>query len=212
MLPYEMEQNLEWQREQAEIRRDWREIEKTRAKAQITEAIRIEGQEVRRWRKEAADERRRAIYETVQITLSGDIQAVTRNLSVDTIPRLITSMRSPQLQKYIRETDRRQQVFSLSCVVADQQVRIFLTKEQIGNPGYLLKRLASEGITFFGAPAKCKIWIRDLLSQLISTAREWVIPDRPGWIKREDGFTFIDVDKLTWEAIEGELACSMKLL
>ena len=39
MLPYEMEQNLEWQREQAEIRRDWREIEKTRAKAQITEAI-----------------------------------------------------------------------------------------------------------------------------------------------------------------------------
>ena len=68
MLPYEMEQNLEWQREQAEIRRDWREIEKTRAKAQITEAIRIEGQEVRRCRKKADDERRRAIYETVQIT------------------------------------------------------------------------------------------------------------------------------------------------
>lgn len=205
MLSYEMEQNLQWQREQAEIRRDRREIEKTRAKAQITEAIRIEGQEVRRWRKEVADERKRGIYETVQITSSGDIQAVTRNLSVDTIPRLITSMRSPQLQKYIRETDHRQQVFSLSCVVADHQVRIFLAKDQIGNAGYLLKRLASEGITFFGAPAKCKIWIRDLLSQLISTARESVIPDRPGWIKREGTFAFVDVDKLTWEVIGREL-------
>lgn len=61
-MPYEMEKQRFYQKEQEEIRRDMREIEKTRVKAEITENIRTQAQEVRRQNKERADERKRGQY------------------------------------------------------------------------------------------------------------------------------------------------------
>lgn len=76
MIPYELEEKLLYRKEQEEIRQDMREIEKTRLKTEITESIRTRAQEIRRWNKENADERKRGQYETVDFTPNGDIRVL----------------------------------------------------------------------------------------------------------------------------------------
>lgn len=205
MLPYQMESYLYWQREQAEMRQDCREIEKTRMKAEVTENIRIRGQEARCLIKEAAAERKRCIYEIMEIASNGDIQEVTKNLAVPTIPRKVTNMRFPKVIVFVRQNKPQDQIVCLTCVIERRKASIYLKKTQVVNANYLLRRLTAEGVILYKSTPKAKKRLCDLLAALISQAEQSEVATCPGWIRENGKFRFVEEEELTWEVVEGAL-------
>lgn len=205
MLPYQMENFFQWQREQEEMRQDFREVGKTHAKAIVTENIRIQGLEARCLIKEAAAERRRGIYETLEIGSNGDIQEVTKNLAVPTIPRKVTNMRFPEVKVFIRQNKPQDQIVCLICEIEGRKAYIYLKKPQVGNANYLLRRLTAEGVILYKSAPKAKKKLCDLLAGLISHAEQVGVADCPGWINENGQFRFVEEEELTWEVIEEAL-------
>lgn len=200
MIPYEMENQILYQREQEEIRRDLREIDKTRAKVEITENIRTQAQEVRRQNKERADERKRGQYETVEVTSSGEVRIVTKNLSVPTIPREITNMRNPYGLIFQRVSNPNESIFRLDCKVGGKKKLVYFQSEAIGSGTYVLKRMAAQGIVMWANSSKAKKIAVELLVKLISEATVYSVFEAPGWVKTgEDRFSFVEENSITWE-------------
>ena len=200
MMPYEMESQCLYQKEQEEMRRDMREIEKTRVKAEITENIRTQAQEVRRQNKEYADERKRGQYEAIELTPSGEIRAITKNLSIPTMPREITNMKNPHGNIYRRMDNPTERVFCLEGNVGEQKIRVYFKGDEVGNGTYVLKRLSAQGISIWAKPVKAKRYAVQMLEMLILDAPVYQIADLPGWIKTgEDEFSFVEENCITWE-------------
>lgn len=200
MMPYDMGQQFLLQKEQEEVRRDMREIDKARIKAEITENIRIRAQEVRRANKERADERKRGLYETIELTSTGEIRVITKNLSVPTIPREITNMRNPQGEIFRRSNNPNERVFRLVCNVGEQTVHTYFKCESIGSGTYVLKRMAAKGISIWANTPKAKKYAVDILVKLIREAHVYQVADSPGWVKSgKDHFSFVSEDSITWE-------------
>lgn len=201
MLPIEMEMQFLQQKEQSEIRRDMREIEKVRLKSEIAENIRIQAQQIRRENKERADERKRGMYETVEITQSGEVRVVTKNLSVPTIPRIISNIQNPKGEIIIRYTNPLQKVFLLSCRIGEEESNTYFKGDEIGNGTYVLKRMNASGINIWGESlAKKKKFAVELLNVLFCQAQRSNVADSPGWIKTKEGsFLFVEENALTWE-------------
>lgn len=203
MMPYEMENQFLYQREQEEIRRDLREIDKTRAKLEITENIRTQAQEVRRQNKERADERKRGQYETVEVTSSGEVRVTTKNLSVPTIPREITNMKKPHGKIFRRMDNPNESVFCLESSVGERSIKVYFKADEIGNGTYVLKKLSAQGISIWAKTVKAKKYAVQMLEMLILDAPVYQVADLPGWIKtEEDSFSFVEENCITWEYLK----------
>ncbi len=200
MMPYEMNSQCLYQKEQEEIRRDMREIEKTRVKAEITENIRTQAQEVRHQNKEYADERKRGQYETIELTLSGEIRVITKNLSVPTIPREITNMKKPHGKIFQRMDNPNESVFCLESSVGERSIKVYFKADEIGNGTYVLKRLSAQGISIWAKTVKAKKYAVQMLEMLILDAPVYQVADSAGWIKTGEGsFSFVEENCITWE-------------
>lgn len=200
MMPYEIEQQRLYQKEQEEMRRDMREIEKTRVKAEITENIRTQAQEVRRQNKERADERKRGQYETIELTSSGEVRVITKNLSVPTIPREITNLKNLHGKIFRRRVFPYESIFCLEGNVGEKKIRVYFKGDEVGNGTYVLKRLSAQGISIWAKTVKAKKYAVQMLEMLILNAPVYQVPDLPGWIKTgEDGFSFVEENCITWE-------------
>lgn len=200
MGPYEIENQFLFQKEQEEIRRDIREIEKTRVKAEITENIRAQAQEVRRQNKERADEKKRGQYETIELMSSGEVRVITKNLSVPTIPREITNLKNPHGKIFRRRNFQHESVFCLEGNAGEQKIRVYFKGDEVGNGTYVLKRLSAQGISIWAKVAKAKKYAVQILEMLILEAPVYHIADLPGWIKTgEESFSFVEENCITWE-------------
>lgn len=200
MLPYEMERQRLYQKEQEEIRRDMREIEKTRVKAEITENIRTQAQEVRRQNKEYSDEKKRGQYETVEFTAGGEVRVITKNLSVPTIPREITNLTNPHGKIFRRRGFPQESVFCLEGNTGEQKIRVYFKGDEVGNGTYVLKRLSAQGISIWAKTVKAKKYAVQMLEMLILDAQVYQVPDLPGWIKTgKDSFSFVEENAITWD-------------
>lgn len=200
MMPYEMERQRLYQKEQEEMRRDMREIEKTRVKAEITENIRTQAQEVRRQNKEYSDEKKRGQYETVEFTAGGEVRVITKNLSVPTIPREITNLTNLHGKIFRRRSFPQESVFCLEGNIGGQKIRVYFKGDEVGNGTYVLKRLSAQGISIWANPVKAKRYAVQMLEMLILDAPVYQIADLPGWIKTgEEGFSFVEENCITWE-------------
>lgn len=61
------------EKQELDFYEDRREIEKTRAKAVVKEQVKMQAQECREARKEQEDERKKSVYEEVQVLQSGEL-------------------------------------------------------------------------------------------------------------------------------------------
>lgn len=200
MMPYEMERQRLYQKEQEEIWRDMREIEKTRVKAEITENIRTQAQEVRRQNKERADERKRGQYETIELTSNGDARVITKNLSVPTIPREITNLKNLHGKIFRRRVFPYESIFCLEGNVGEQKIRVYFKGDEVGNGTYVLKRLSAQGISIWAKTVKAKKYAVQMLEMLILDAPVYQVADFPGWIKTgTDSFSFVEENVITWD-------------
>lgn len=199
---YEMENEIRRKKQQEEWYQDYREIEKTRIKSEIREDIRIRAEGIRAINQEIRAEQKRGIFEMIEITPNGEIREVTKNLIVDTMPRIVMNAKEPIGTVLIQKSNPSNRAFRLTCKVDSREAMVYFEQEEIGNSAYVLKRLAAEGIFFFQKGAKAKKTCLELMCILLNKAKvEW-LEDAPGWVKREDVFFFITEDSLTWENVK----------
>ncbi len=179
---------------------DCREIELVKAKEVAKNAVRLEAQTLREERKEAEKERKRAIFQEIEILESGEIGVITRNLRIEAIPRKITNMTNPQLKIFKRAEDLDQTVYCINCQVGNREIEVFLNVDMAGNSSYLLRKLNSVGIVFEAKMSTAKMLIQQLMSILIYNCQSVkILPDEPGWLRNSDGkFEFFGEGDLTW--------------
>lgn len=194
------EQSWESQKQEMAYWADVREIEKTRAKACAVEEVKVEAQKIRLMNKEVADERKRSLYETVEISPDGVIQVVTKNLSIPSRPRDIISMRKPIAKVYRRKVHPEHGIMRIEAMVEEQEQAVYVKLSDLGNGTHLLKLFASKGITVYADQAKAKRYVVDLVTQLARNAESFWVYDSSGWVKLENGeFMFVDEGEITWE-------------
>ena len=112
-------------------------------KAEITENIRTQAQEVRRQNKERADERKRGQSETIELTSSGEVRGITKNLIVPPIPREITNLKNLHGKIFRRRVFPYESIFCLEGSVGEKKIRVYFKGDEVGNGTYVLKRLSA---------------------------------------------------------------------
>lgn len=151
--------------------------------------------------KNAAEEKRRSIYESVAIAEDGSIIAQTQNLNMPVQPRYVSNMKSPSLSRLIRLENETDLVYLLTTGVAGSAVSVFLNAERMSSGTYVLNKLSTQGIIFFAeTSAKRKSYAQQIIAILISACiSSQLIPDTYGWAQLPDGnFKFYGKEALLW--------------
>lgn len=183
---------------------DKREVEKERAKAIVRERIRMQAQECREIKKEQEEERKKAVHEEVQILSNGQMQIITRNLLIDTMPREFTNMEAPRIIFLKRQKDESDTVLLLEFRHDGCEGQIFLDPDMIGSGAYLIKKFASQGVRFYFPMAKKKAFLIEFISVLIENSKEvQLLTDNYGWTKNIDGhFKHVGEGELIWRVVK----------
>ena len=185
----------DWRREE-----EFREVQMAIAKATALEEVRLYGQARRQKMREAEAERKRAIFEEIEVMPSGDVQIITRNLSLGVKPRKLTNARKFVLRIFERQKNPAERIFKISAVVGGREREVFFKEERAGRANYLIQKFGAVGISFYAKPGKLNGVVLQLLSVLLERAEEPVIlPDEPGWNKKSDGeWHFVEKEEATW--------------
>lgn len=174
------------------------DIQYAESKAIRLENVKIQAQKVRYQLREQEEERKRCIYCEVIINEDGELYEVTRNLSIEAYPRQMTNMKRPTLQILTCVSAPGEQIYLLECFQGDAQKQIFLDATKAGKGSYILRKLASQGILFFGSEKHNKKMVLQLLSLLLRGATECELPEKTGWTKKDGKFIFVRKEDLTW--------------
>ena len=174
------------------------DIQYAESKAIRLENVRIQAQRGRYQLREQEEERKRSIYYEVILNEDGELYEVTRNLSIEAYPRQMTNMKKPTLQILTCASVPGEQIYLLNCFQGETQKQIFLEATKAGKPSYILRKLASQGIIFFGSEKHNKKMVLQLLSLLLRGAAECELPEKIGWTKKDGKFIFIRKEDLTW--------------
>lgn len=183
---------------------DCREIQKAAAKEAVKEIVRIQSMQIKTQLREQEKERKKAVGEALQIMVNGELQVITENLSIQTVPRRVTNMRDPKLTVLKRMTDEAEQIYYVRCFVGEREEEVFLEKNQAGTGSYILRKFASAGIRFFKGTAEAKKFAVQLISILREEYKEEkLLPELEGWVKMPDGqFQYVGNGDLTWEEVK----------
>lgn len=181
-------------------------IESIRTEGEIVRAtekekIRIASAQIRKMQKEEEEERKKAIYEELRIMESGELRIITKNLRIETKPRIVTNMICPSLIVLRRAINNHEKIYKLCCRVAQNEREIFLESNSVGSGTYLVRKFASEGIIFFlPKTASQKKIALQLIAILLKNSRdEKVLPEVEGWMKKTDGtYVFVERREETW--------------
>lgn len=153
--------------------------------------------------KEQERERRKAQFEQIQIS-DGRIEVATRNLLIQSQPRIVTNLSSPKLTPLKRVATENVIAYRINLKTDNKEKEVFLDKAMSGNATYLLKKFAEEGIVFYAPSAKKKEYVIQIWGLLLSLAEEeeW-IADHEGWVKLPDGkWKYFSKGDITWEKIK----------
>lgn len=204
MQGFTFDNNWQQQKMQQEYMNDCREIQKAAAKEAVKEIVRIQSMQIKTQLREQEKERKKAVGEALQIMVNGELQVITENLSIQTVPRRVTNMRDPKLTVLKRMTDEAEQIYYVRCFVGEREEEVFLEKNQAGTGSYILRKFASAGIRFFKGTAEAKKFAVQLISILREEYKEEkLLPELEGWVKMPDGqFQYVGNGDLTWEEVK----------
>ena len=126
------------------------EISKAAWKANVAEEQRLAYYKKRLEMREAQKIREKAQVEELQVSDSGDIAIVTRNIAIKTDPCLATNLKSPKLGIYYSQETDDPPCYRVSFIDGTgEENAVFLDSELIAKPSYLLRKLTGAGIYFY---------------------------------------------------------------
>lgn len=180
---------------------DCREVQKTIAKANALEDIRLKGLIARQHLRQAESERKKSTFDELLITSDGEVQIITRNLTIEVKPRAVTNMTAPHLVILKRLRDTMEEIFLFRCVVNNISRELFLNPQKAGKGSYLIKNFVLIGVYFHLPSAKAKELAIQLLALLISSGPEEILlADDEGYTEFPGkGFIYIGEEDLTWK-------------
>lgn len=176
------------------------EIQRAREKARI----RLCEAECRSLQKEEDQERKKAQYNELQVTDTGQIQLITRNLRIEANPRSVTDLTNPSITILTRAKNIDEKIFLFTGYVGKDKKEIYLDAKKIGSGSYLIKKFVSKGVTFKLSITMQKMFAIQLICVLLNNySVEKLLPEMPGWMRWPDGrYTFVEQEDLTWEYIQ----------
>ena len=180
---------------------DCREVQKTIAKANALEDIRLKGLIARQRLREAESERKKSTFEELLITSDGEVQIITRNLTIEAKPRAVTNMTVPHLAILKRLKDATEEIFLYRGIENHISRELFLNPQKAGKGSYLIKNFVLIGVQFHLPSAKAKELAIQLLALLISAGpEELLLADDEGYTEFPGkGFIYIGEEDLTWK-------------
>lgn len=192
--------------EAEENRRLSRELMKEEVKTEMRKNARLEVMRKKSLLKEEEAERKRALYEMVEIRDDGRVVAVTRNLRITAEPRVLTNVRHPKFLILRNLACEREFAYEFGGKIGDEERQVLIHPEKMMNGNYLLGRLARIGGNIFAPPGKEKPYAIRLFSLLAKGGTEVWLPERAGWNMGPDGtFFFTGEEEQTWEKVAAEL-------
>lgn len=180
---------------------DCREVKKSIAKANALEDIRLKGFITRQYLRQLESERKSSTFEELLITSDGEVQIITRNLTIEAKPRAVTNITSPRIVILKRLKDTTEELFLFQCVVNKVSRKLFLNPQKVGKGSYLIKNFILIGAYFHLPSAKAKELATQLLALLISSGpEELLLADDEGYTEFPGkGFIYIGEEDLTWK-------------
>lgn len=180
---------------------DCRELQKAIAKANAIEDIRLKGLIARQHLRQLEYERKKSTFDELVITSDGDVQMVTRNLTIEAKLRSVTNMRAPHIVILKRLKDTTEEIFLFRCVVNNISRELFLNPQKAGKGAYLIKNFVLIGVQFHLPPAQAKELAIQLLALLIASGpEELLLADDEGYTEFPGkGFIYIGEGDLTWK-------------
>lgn len=145
------------------------------------------------------EEKKRAIFQQVQISTNGQIFVTTKNLSPNIGPRELTNMHSPRLIEFSSLRDEDNIIWCVCCQVGEKPKSIFLNAKKTGMESYLVQQFQAQGVIFYVKQREKGQMIHQILAQLMRTNFERkVLPEYPGWVRVHGQWSFYKEDQLTW--------------
>lgn len=142
--------------------------------------------------------------EVVEINEKGDIQIVSKNLTIPTRPRLVANFKCEDVITYIRaESDEKiVQLLLKIDSAADKNESIFLALKELTKNRYIERKLLSVDATVYGSSeAKRKEYKKMIVEKLVSrSTKTIVVPMKRGWYRTADTIEFFD-GEWTWEEL-----------
>ncbi|HIV38418.1 MAG TPA: hypothetical protein H9747_05380 [Candidatus Blautia stercorigallinarum] len=155
--------------------------------------------------KEAERERKKAQCEVVCVDQNGEVFVETKNLQIAQSRRLVTNFTHPKIIILCRIMNQEENIYLFEFDLNEEIHYAMLCPEKCGSPTYLRKKIAASGGYVMGnTPAKQKEYLAQLITLLISHAKEKIyLPDDRGWYLDENGKLKFFNGRWTWkEAFE----------
>lgn len=123
--------------------------------------------------KEAERERKKAQCEVVCVDQNGEVFVETKNLQIAQSRRLVTNFTHPKIIILCRIMNQEENIYLFEFDLNEEIRYAMLCPEKCGSPTYLRKKIAASGGYVMGnTPAKQKEYLAQLITILISKAKE----------------------------------------
>ncbi len=151
--------------------------------------------------KEAERERKKAQCEVVCVDQNGEVFVETKNLQIAQSRRLVTNFTHPKIIILCRIMNQEENIYLFEFDLNEEIRYAMLCPEKCGSPTYLRKKIAASGGYVMGnTPAKQKEYLAQLITILISKAKEKkYLPDCRGWYLDENRKLGFFCGRWTWE-------------
>ena len=153
--------------------------------------------------KEEERERRKSQIDLVEMSTDGVLTVRTQNLQMDARTRMVCNFFHPEIIIYKRCKRPEEVIYQLHFELAKTIKYIWLIKENVGNPSYIMKKLIAMGGQIMGENvAKRKEYVLQIVSLAIVNAHtEIFLPDERGWYIDENKKLKFYCAKYTWKEI-----------
>lgn len=142
--------------------------------------------------------------EVVEIDEKGEIQIVSKNMTIQTKPRLAANFKFEDVITYISvESDEKIIQLLLKIEIATEKIEsVFLDLKKLTKNRYIEKKLLSVGAVVYGSSeSKRREYMKMIVAALVRRSTQRImVPIKNGWYRNADTIEFFD-GQWTWEEL-----------
>ena len=150
--------------------------------------------------REALREKQKARVEIIAIDDRGDLVIETLNTRNTYAPRSGANFKNPKLSTYVNELTK-ETIYLISLEIDDEEKKIWMTKEELGDAEILLKKLNAVGANFFtNKQSMKKDYVQQLWTLLMRTRpTSNIVSNNLGWNKDGEGKLKFVEGEMVWQ-------------
>lgn len=142
--------------------------------------------------------------EVVKINEKGEIQIVSKKMTIPVEPRLVANFKCKDITMYIGLESEEKIVQLLLEIENDIEKKefVFLDMKKIAKSGYIERKFSGVGAEVYASSAaKKKEYTRMIVTKFICRCTQTVVvPNKKGWYRNADNIDFFD-GQWTWEEL-----------